>query len=61
MMALDLDGLDVPADVMQELLKVDVEAWRAELPDMEAHFEQFGDRAPAGMKAQVEELRKRLG
>ena len=59
--ALDLDGLDVSSEVMEELLKVDVDAWKAELPDMEAHFAQFGDRAPEGMKAQVEELKKRLG
>ena len=58
---LDLSGLNVSDEVMEELLKIDVEAWKAEIPDIEAHFEQFGDRAPAGMKKQVEELKKRLG
>jgi phosphoenolpyruvate carboxykinase (GTP) len=59
--ALDLDGLDVPADTMEELLRVSPEDWKPELPDLEKHFSQFGDRAPERLKGQLEELRKRLG
>ncbi|HDQ03895.1 MAG TPA: phosphoenolpyruvate carboxykinase (GTP) [Deltaproteobacteria bacterium] len=57
---LDLKGLSVPAADMEELLKVDVAAWKAEIPDIEKHFEKFGDRLPARMKKQLEELKKRL-
>ncbi|MBN1473597.1 MAG: phosphoenolpyruvate carboxykinase (GTP) [Syntrophaceae bacterium] len=57
---LDLKGLSVPAADMEELLKVDLAAWKAEIPDIEKHFEKFGDRLPARMKKQLEELKKRL-
>jgi phosphoenolpyruvate carboxykinase (GTP) len=59
--ALDLKGLNVPAGNMTEILTVDTAAWKAEVPSLEKHFEQFGDRLPARMKAQLEELRKRIG
>ncbi|MCA1990167.1 MAG: phosphoenolpyruvate carboxykinase domain-containing protein, partial [Desulfarculus sp.] len=58
---LDLTGLDIPAEDLQELRRVDAAAYRAELPDMEAHFAQFGDRLPARLRAQLEGLKKRLG
>ena len=58
---LNLAGLDIaPADVA-ELLRIDTEAWRAELPDIEKHFAQFGDRLPARLSEQVGALRERLG
>ncbi len=58
---LDLKGLDIKEETMQEILKVDPDAWKAEIPSLEKHFAQFGDRLPERMKAQFEELRKRLG
>jgi phosphoenolpyruvate carboxykinase (GTP) len=58
---LDLTGVDVPPDDLRELLKVDAGAWRAELPDIEAHFAQFGDRLPARLRAQLEAFGSRLG
>jgi phosphoenolpyruvate carboxykinase (GTP) len=57
---LDLKGLTVPAADMEELLKIDLAAWKAEIPDIEKHFSKFGDRLPARMKKQLEELKKRL-
>ena len=59
--ALDLEGLDVPGENMKEILAVDTDAWKAEIPSLEKHFAQFGDRLPARMKAQLEGLAKRLG
>lgn len=58
---LDLKGLTVPAADMEELLKVDIAAWRAEVPDIEKHFAKFGDRLPPRLKTQLTELKKRLG
>jgi phosphoenolpyruvate carboxykinase (GTP) len=58
---LDLGGLNVPAGNMDEILAVDTAAWKAEIPSLEKHFEQFGAKLPARMKAQLEELKKRLG
>ncbi len=46
---------------MNELMDIDIEAWKAELPDIEKHFASFGSHAPERLKKQLEELRKRLG
>jgi len=58
---LDLTGLPIPAQDLAELLRVDAAAWKAELPDIDKHFKQFGDRLPARLNAQLKALRKRLG
>ncbi|MGQ9623275.1 MAG: phosphoenolpyruvate carboxykinase (GTP) [Candidatus Caldatribacteriaceae bacterium] len=58
---LDLRGLDIPSEDLQELLHVDESAWRAEVEDIERHFAQFGDRLPEELKKQLKELRERLG
>ena len=57
---LDMKGLSISAQDIKDLLKVDMDAWRAEIPDIEKHFAQFGDRLPARMKEQFDELKKRL-
>ena len=36
-------------------------AWKAEVPDIEKHFAQFGDRLPARLSAQLKLLVQRLG
>ncbi len=59
--ALDTTGLDLGADVMRELFAVDVDAWRAELPSIEQHFEVFADRLPSELRAQLTALSERLG
>jgi phosphoenolpyruvate carboxykinase (GTP) len=53
-------GVDVSAAALDELLAVDVEAWRAEIPLIEEHFAQFGDRLPAALHEQLDQLGKRL-
>jgi phosphoenolpyruvate carboxykinase (GTP) len=57
---LDLDGLSISPDAVRELLNVDVAAWRAEVPDIEQHFKQFGDRLPGRVASQLEQLAARL-
>ena len=58
--ALDLSGLDLPADDVAELLKVDVEGWRKELPAVGDFYGEFGDRVPAVLRAQLDDLERRL-
>ena len=58
---LDLAGLDVPAEDMKELLRVDVAGWKEEAKDMQEHFSQFGDRLPEALAKQLKELIERLG
>ncbi len=58
--AIDTDGLDVNAGTMKELMSVDVEAWKEELPLIEKHLDQFGDKLPEGLRNELEALRNRL-
>jgi len=59
--AIDTDGLDVSASDMAELLRVDVEGWRAEVPRIRDHFATFGDRLPVELEEQLDALEHRLG
>ncbi len=58
--ALDLAGLEMPEADVEELLRVDIEGWMAELPTMRAHYEKFGPRLPAGLREELHALEKRL-
>jgi len=59
--ALDLTGLSIPPQNMRELLEVDSASWKAELPDIEHHFSQFGSRLPERLSRQLADLGGRLG
>jgi phosphoenolpyruvate carboxykinase (GTP) len=59
--ALNLEGLDVSDADLDELLKVDPADWKAEVPLIREHFASFGDRLPAQLAAQVDDLERRLG
>ena len=58
--AIDTDGLDVPADDLVELLRVDAGEWADELPDIVAFYETFGDRVPAELRDELRKLEARL-
>jgi phosphoenolpyruvate carboxykinase (GTP) len=59
--SLDVSGVNVsPAD-MAELLNVDLDEWRAEVPSIREHFAKFGERLPAKLHEQVDLLESRLG
>jgi phosphoenolpyruvate carboxykinase (GTP) len=58
---LDLAGLDLPKENLSELLMVDTEGWKAEIPLMEEFFAQFGDRLPKRLRSQLAEFKRRLG
>ncbi|MGE4426319.1 MAG: phosphoenolpyruvate carboxykinase (GTP) [Solirubrobacteraceae bacterium] len=59
--ALNTDGLDLAAEDLELLLTVDQDAVRAELPQIEAHLEQFGDRLPDAIRAELQTLKTQLG
>ena len=46
---------------MEELLRVDVEGWRAEVPLIREYYAQFGDRLPEALADQADTLEERLG
>jgi phosphoenolpyruvate carboxykinase (GTP) len=58
--ALDTTGLDVPADDLRTLLSLDVEGWRAAIPQIREHFAQFGGHLPAQLLMAVDELEGKL-
>ena len=57
---LDLGGLALPTEDIRELMHVDTEEWRAEIPDIENHFSAFGSRLPERLKKQFQEFMLRL-
>ena len=58
--SLDVTGVDVTPEDMAELLKVDVDEWRREVPGIREYFAIFADRLPEQMHEQVNLLEQRL-
>ena len=58
--ALDVDGLDLDPAVVRQLLTVDPDRWRRELPQLEEHYASLGDRVPDALRDQLKALEKRL-
>jgi phosphoenolpyruvate carboxykinase (GTP) len=58
---LNTDGLSIDEDTLRELLSVDTDQVRDELPQVREHLAKFGDRLPAPVRSQFEQLERRLG
>jgi phosphoenolpyruvate carboxykinase (GTP) len=58
--ALPIDGLAVAPAALDEILGVDRDAWRAEVPRIEEHYATFGDRLPSALRDELRALEKRL-
>ncbi|MEN9822324.1 MAG: GTP-dependent phosphoenolpyruvate carboxykinase, partial [Actinomycetota bacterium] len=54
--ALDLGGLDVSDADLKELLSVDSDGWKTAIPQIEAHFAQFGEKLPDALRQQLASL-----
>lgn len=59
--AIDVSGLDIPAADMEELLKVDKDAWKTEVTSIRENYKTYGDKLPSELKKQLDALEKRLG
>jgi phosphoenolpyruvate carboxykinase (GTP) len=57
---LDLSGLDVDTADVDAALAVNVDEWRAELPQIEEWFEFVGEKLPTGIKDEFDALKHRL-
>ena len=57
---LNLDGLDISAEQLDELFTLDPQAWAQEADLTEEYFARFGDRLPAALTAELEALRQRI-
>jgi phosphoenolpyruvate carboxykinase (GTP) len=58
--SLDTTGLDLDGATLTELLSVDAESWRAELPQLEDHYASVGETLPEPLKDELAKLEKRL-
>jgi phosphoenolpyruvate carboxykinase (GTP) len=58
--SLNLDGVAVSAEALDELLRVDPAEWRDELPSIREHLATFGAELPDELQRQLEALEARL-
>ena len=58
---IDVSGLDVSPETMQQLLSVDVDGWKQQLPQMHEHYAAFDDKLPDVLREQLKVLEQRLG
>ena len=59
--SLDLSGLDISEEAMQELLAVDREEWHQETDGITEFFKKFGDRLPGELRTELNALKGRFG
>jgi phosphoenolpyruvate carboxykinase (GTP) len=59
--ALDVDGLGLTPDELQECLRVDPDEWKAEIPAITEWFDKFGAKLPTLLWAELDGLKTRLG
>ncbi|MER7958730.1 MULTISPECIES: phosphoenolpyruvate carboxykinase (GTP) [unclassified Streptomyces] len=59
--ALDTEGLDLPAEDLEFLLKVDRDVWREEASLVPEHLNTFGDHTPKELWDEYRALVERLG
>jgi len=57
---LNLEGLEIDQADLEEVLKVDPEAWKQESEQIEEHLTSYGERLPRELLQELEDLQKRL-
>ena len=57
---LDVRGLDIGVEDLEQLLRVDLDGWLAELPLIQEYYDTFGDRMPQQLVNELEAMRERL-
>jgi phosphoenolpyruvate carboxykinase (GTP) len=57
---IDVQGLDVSADTMEQLLAVDPRQWRAEMEQIGEYLGGFGDRLPQQLRAEHQKVLRAL-
>jgi phosphoenolpyruvate carboxykinase (GTP) len=58
---LNVEGFDISKSTLDALLHVDREEWAAEVPEIRAFFDRFGDRLPPSLNHALDGLSQRLG
>lgn len=58
--ALDLSGLEVSDQDIEDALKVDPAEWAEELTGIDEWFAEFGESLPETIRGEAEQLRQRI-
>ena len=58
---INTEGLSITDEEMRELITVDEDALRAQLPQVEEFLAKFGDKLPDEVSSQLDSLKQRLG
>jgi phosphoenolpyruvate carboxykinase (GTP) len=58
---LDLEGLEIDREVIDQLFEIDKNAWKAEIALIEEHYKIYGDLLPEPLAVQLELLKQRVG
>ena len=58
--AIDTEGLDISTEQLEAALRVDIDEWKAEIPQINEWFEQFGDTLPTTLWTELDGLKARL-
>ena len=57
---IDLTDLDFDIETLRSILAVDKDIWSAEAAEIEEHYKKFGDKLPAQLREQLENLKAAL-
>jgi phosphoenolpyruvate carboxykinase (GTP) len=57
---LDLSGLDINEETIDQLFDIDPASWSAEIDTIKDFFEEFGDELPAELQTELAELDQRI-
>jgi phosphoenolpyruvate carboxykinase (GTP) len=58
--ALDLSGVDIAPEALREVLRVDLDEWRKEVPLIREFFDEFGNKLPGELRDALDGLEGRI-
>jgi len=58
---INVEGLDISGETMQELLSVDQKLWKQEVAGIRAFYASFGEKLPAKLEEELNALEQRIG
>ena len=57
---IDIEGLDIDADAMHALTRIDTQQWQVEIESIGEYFDSFGDRLPAALRQEQQRIAREL-
>lgn len=57
---LNLEGLDVSNETLEQLLTIDVESWLEDVKSIEEFYDKIGDKMPAELRTELMKLKENL-